>query len=220
MKKIFMAGVFITAIGASCRSGPATDTPLPQLPAVAPNSLRPLSDFAAISDEKSRSRALFMEVSRVITHPRCVNCHPNGDTPHQGERLAPHDPPVVRGPVDDHRVGHGVVGMMCSSCHQDKNVELTRVPGAPKWALAPIEMAWVGKTPHQICEQIKDKDRNGGKTNEQLIHHSAEDALVGWAWNPGADRPPAPGTQKEFGALFAAWIESGAECPAEERTQP
>jgi hypothetical protein len=44
----------------------------------------------------------------------------------------------------------------------------------------------------------------------------AHDALVGWAWRPGADRAPAPGTQAELGALIQAWIDSGAECPAEE----
>jgi hypothetical protein len=42
----------------------------------------------------------------------------------------------------------------------------------------------------------------------------AEDSLVGWGWAPGAGREPAPGTQKEFGALIAAWAESGAACPA------
>ena len=29
-----------------------------------------------------------------------------------------------------------------------------------------------------------------------------------------AEREPAPGTQKEFGALIRAWVESGAACPA------
>ncbi|PYM55919.1 MAG: Isoquinoline 1-oxidoreductase subunit, partial [Candidatus Rokuibacteriota bacterium] len=38
--------------------------------------------------------------------------------------------------------------------------------------------------------------------------------LVGWAWNPGADREPAPGTQAMFGALVKAWAASGAVCPA------
>jgi hypothetical protein len=42
----------------------------------------------------------------------------------------------------------------------------------------------------------------------------AEDSLVGWGWNPGTGREPAPGTQKEFGALAKAWVESGAACPS------
>jgi hypothetical protein len=176
----------------------------------AQNQLRAPADFAGIADPKERSRALFLEASRVLTHPRCVNCHPDGDVPHNGMNLALHDPPVVRGPDD-----HGVVGMQCTSCHQDKNQELTRVPGAPKWALAPIQMAWVGKSPRHICEQLKDTKRNGGKTLAQIVHHNAHDDLVAWGWRPGAGREPAPGTQEQFGAIVAAWVETGAECPPE-----
>ena len=46
-------------------------------------------------------------------------------------------------------------------------------------------MAWVGKSLGEICEQIKDPARNGGKSMEELIHHMAEDSLVGWGWHPG-----------------------------------
>jgi hypothetical protein len=42
----------------------------------------------------------------------------------------------------------------------------------------------------------------------------AYDALVGWGWHPGGTRTPAPGTQKQFGELVAAWIQTGAACPA------
>jgi len=38
-------------------------------------------------------------------------------------------------------------------------------------------------------------------------------AGVGWAWHPGEERSPAPGTQAQFGALIRAWISSGAHCP-------
>ena len=195
--------------------GATSDTqnsgPTPAAPRkVGPNDLRAPADFASIADSKQRSSAMFLEASRVLLHPRCVNCHPNGDIPHQGMSLGLHDPPVVRGPDD-----HGVVGMECGGCHQDKNQELTRVPGAPKWAVAPIEMAWVGKSPRAICEQLKDPKRNGGKTLAEIVHHNAHDELVAWGWRPGADREPAPGTQAQFGALFAAWLETGAECPPE-----
>ena len=75
-------------------------------------------------------------------------------------------------------------------------------------------MAWTGKSLGAICAQIKDKARNGGKTMPELIHHMAKDELVGWGWNPGGSRTPAPGSQAEFGALFEAWAKSGAHCPA------
>ena len=74
-------------------------------------------------------------------------------------------------------------------------------------------MAWQGRSLGQICKQLKDLKRNGGKTLSQLHEHMAKDTLVGWAWTPGAERNPAPGTQEQFGALIGAWIETGAECP-------
>jgi hypothetical protein len=75
-------------------------------------------------------------------------------------------------------------------------------------------MAWEGKTLGQICAQIKDRKRNGGKTLEQLIEHNSHDTLVGWGWNPGPGRTPVPGTQAQFGELTRAWVASGAKCPA------
>jgi len=192
--------------------GQAADGPRgpARLRSIAKTELRAPSDFAGIASPRERSKALFLEASRVFMHPRCVNCHPNGDIPHQGMNLALHDPPTLRGPEN-----HGVVGMTCTSCHQDKNQELARVPGAPNWALAPIEMAWAGKSPREICEQVKDPRRNGGKSLAAIVEHVAHDGLVGWGWNPGADREPVPGTQAAFEAIVAAWAETGAECPAE-----
>lgn len=183
-----------------------------ELRAVGPNELRSAADFAVIGERADRSRALFAEVARVIEHPRCINCHPDGDSPHQRFAMELHEPPVVRGPDDK-----GVPGLECTTCHQDRNQELTRVPGAPDWHLAPIAMAWVGKSIPAICNQLKDPTRNGGRTLAQIIDHSTHDGLVGWAWHPGADREPAPGTQAQFGALVAAWIDTGAECPKESR---
>lgn len=184
------------------------------LPSVAKNQLRPVAAFAAIEDEKERSRALFLEASRVLLHPRCANCHPNGDVPLQGMDMRPHQPPVTRGPE-----GFGVVGMECGGCHQDENLELARVPGAPKWHVAPREMAWVGRSPHDICEQMKDPKRNGGKSLAQLVEHNAHDELVAWGWRPGHEREPAPGSQEQFGAIVRAWVETGAECPARGETR-
>lgn len=180
-----------------------------QLPAVAPGHLRAVADFAVLSDPQERSRALFLEAARVLLHPRCANCHPSGDVPLQGMQMTPHQPPVTRGPEN-----HGVVGMECTGCHQDRNLDHARVPGAPDWHVAPREMAWVGKSPREICEQIKDPKRNGGRSLAQIVEHNARDKnLVAWGWAPGSDREPAPGSQEQFGAIVAAWVESGAECP-------
>jgi len=175
----------------------------------AAQSLKPVSAFDGITDKTQRAVALFNEAGKVILSPRCVNCHPAGDRPLQGEDGHPHQPLVVRG-ID----GFGAVGMRCTTCHGPANFDPGGVPGNPKWHLAPLEMAWVGKSLGEICVQIKDKERNGGMTLEDLVHHMGEDELVGWGWHPGAGRVPAPGTQKEFGALIEAWVDNGAACPA------
>jgi hypothetical protein len=172
-------------------------------------ALKPASSFASIADQKERSVALFVEAGKVIQHPRCVNCHPAGDRPQQGDNGHPHQPLVVRG--EDNL---GAIGMRCTTCHGPANFDPGRIPGHPQWHLAPIEMAWVGKSLAYICEQIKDPKRNGGKSMDQLIEHMAHDSLVGWGWNPGVGREPAPGTQAEFGELIKAWADSGAACPS------
>lgn len=173
------------------------------------NTLKSVQSFASIADQRQRSLALFQEVGKVITHARCMNCHPAGDRPMQGDARRPHMPLVVRG-IDN----FGAIGMRCTTCHGPANFDPGGVPGHPQWHLAPIEMAWVGKSLGEICEQIKDPNRNGGKSMQELVHHMTEDSLVGWGWHPGAGREPAPGTQQEFGALFKAWVDTGAVCPA------
>jgi len=105
--------------------------------------------------------------------------------------------------------------MRCPICHQGTNFDPGRMPGHPAWHLAPREMGWEGMTLNEICTQIKDPARNGGRDMAALLRHVSEDSLVGWAWAPGGKRTPAPGTQAEFGTLMRAWAESGAVCPAE-----
>ena len=205
-----MRTILVTAALLGCGGSRATPAPPPPMREVGRTELRTVAEFASIGDRATRSRMLYAEMSRVLLHPRCINCHPSDDIPRQGMQLAFHDPPVQRGPKD-----RGVPGMECASCHQDRNQPMTRVPGAPEWHLAPIEMAWVGKTAAYICNQIKDPNRNGGKSLAQLVEHNGHDKLVGWGWAPGADREPAPGTQQQFGELTRAWVETGAECPEE-----
>lgn len=171
-------------------------------------ALKPASEFQDIQDKRTRSIALFQEAGKVIQSPRCLNCHPVTDRPTQGDDMHVHEPPVQRGAG-----GMGGPAMRCFSCHGAANFDPAKVPGNPKWMLAPASMAWVGKSLGQICAQIKDPARNGGRSMDQLVEHMARDELVGWGWHPGAGRTPAPGTQEEFGALIKAWTESGAYCP-------
>jgi len=163
-------------------------------------------------DDPAASKAAFVAMGKVLQHPRCVNCHPTGDSPMQGDDMAGHQPPVVRG-----EAGLGAVGMRCGTCHGEANVPLTEkagtMPGAPAWHLAPASMGWQGMSLTQICEQLKDNARNGGKTLEQVHEHVTNDPLVGWGWAPGEGRTPAPGSQAEFAKNTRTWIDAGAHCP-------
>jgi hypothetical protein len=170
--------------------------------------LQPVSSFDTIADRRTRSMALFEEAGKVLQHPRCLNCHPATEHPTQTDRMRPHQPLVVRG-AD----GHGAPGMPCTACHHAGNFDAGHIPGHRDWHLAPATMAWQDRSLAQVCSQIKDRARNGGRDLVALIHHVSEDSLVGWAWAPGAGRTPAPGTQAQFGELMKAWAATGAFCP-------
>jgi hypothetical protein len=195
------AGAAVAALGSL--------TPAPGQPSsVAERMLRSPAEFTSIADPRARSLAIFQEAGKVLTSPRCVNCHPAGDRPLQTDAERPHQPMAMRG-AD----GHGAPGLRCDTCHGKANYDPARVPGHPEWHLAPLSMAWEGKTLGQICVQIKDPARNGGRTLVQIHDHMTNDSLVGWAWAPGYGRRPAPGTQQQAGALVDAWVKTGAACP-------
>jgi hypothetical protein len=194
--------------------GAALLVPLASSAQTPTGELRGPDAFTSITDSAARSRALFTEAAKVITGPRCMNCHPVGEHPTQGNDMHEHQPPVFRG--DN---GNGIAGAMCSTCHTDRNFALFEgatyrsIPGNPRWGLAPIEMAWQGKSIGDICRQIKDPARNGGRDLKLVHEHIASDDVVAWAWKPGEGRQPAPGTQQMLGQLIQAWIDTGAQCP-------
>ena len=121
-------------------------------------SLRPAASFADIANPRDRSVALFNEMGKVLQHPRCQNCHPATERPRQSDARRPHQPLVVRG-----KDGHGAPGLACATCHGKGNFDPAGIPGDGHWALAPASMAWEGKTLGQICEQLKDPNRNGSR---------------------------------------------------------
>jgi hypothetical protein len=125
-------------------------------------NLKNPSEFLAISDVAERSQAIFGEIGKVLTHPRCMNCHPAGDHPLQGADKHEHMPPVWRGDT-----GH--LATNCFECHTEKNTTLHEaasyksIPDHPRWGVAPLSMAWEGKTLGAICRQLKDVSLNGGR---------------------------------------------------------
>jgi len=176
-----------------------------------PAGLATPDSLMASGTEAEQSAALFVELGKVLTSPRCTNCHPAGDRPRQGDLARLHQPPVVRG-AD----GFGSEPLRCPICHRSTNFNPGQVPGHAGWHLAPLVMAWEGKSLAEICTQIKDPARNGGRSLDELVEHIGRDSLVGWAWEPGSGRAPAPGTQEQAGALALAWVRTGAQCPPAE----
>lgn len=162
---------------------------------------------------RSEGEALFMEIHRVLVHPRCLNCHPRDDSPKQGNLRQIHVPPITRGPRD-----HGPAALQCAACHQTKNYPASGVPGAPGWHLAPRSQAWENKTAGEICRSLLNRGTNGDKSLAEIVKHLTEDELVAWGWAPGKDnsgnqRDPVPIAKPEFNRIVHAWAKMGAVCP-------
>src|ERR1700683_4217247 len=116
----------------------------------------------AAKQDTDASRARSLQVYRVLTSPRCQNCHPAGDAPLQGDDSHVHIQNVKRGPD-----GHGLYGMRCDTCHQAANLPGPHMPpGNPKWSLVPakMKMVFVGRPTGDLCRQIKDPKQNGGRS--------------------------------------------------------
>src|ERR1700712_5088272 len=68
---------------------------------------------SVVNEDSVASVQAFKEVYKVLMSPRCMNCHPAGDIPLQGEDSHLHTMGVKRG-AD----GKGVYAVKCSNCHQ------------------------------------------------------------------------------------------------------
>ena len=108
--------------------------------------------FAAVADTAARSAALFTEAGKVLAHPRCVNCHPAGDRPRQGDVKRLHQPPVARG--ED---GFGLPAMRCQT--------VTRRPISNRREYRAIRpgiwrrMRWPGRARHSRRSASRSKIR-------------------------------------------------------------
>lgn len=152
----------------------------------------------------------FMEVYKVLMSPRCMNCHPSGDVPLQGDDSHLHTMLPRRG-MD----GKGAYAMKCSNCHQPENVAgLHMPPGNPNWHLPPANMKMVfqGRTPRQLAMQLINPKTNGNKNLQQLIEH-ADDGLVKAGWNPGEGLTLPPLSHGAFKNVWLKWLNTGAYAP-------
>jgi hypothetical protein len=163
-----------------------------------------------IAKDSVGSVKAFMKVYKVLMSPRCMNCHPAGDAPLQGDDSHVHTMNVQRG-TD----GTGLYAAKCSNCHQPANVPGVHTPpGNPKWKLPPDDMKMVfqGKTPRQLALQIMNYNQNGHKNKAQLIEH-ARDTLVKAGWDMGAGRVPPPLSYSAFVSVWDDWIKKGGYAP-------
>lgn len=171
-------------------------------------TLRPIpTPLTATADEA------FNQMMSVLTHKRCMNCHPSGDRPRQGEDSHIHTFEVQRG--ED---GHGTVALSCGSCHQTENNDLAGVPGAPHWHLAPRSMGWEGLTDIEIASAMLDRRKNGNRSLQEIAKHLTEDPLVLWAFEPGVNnegipREKPPINKETYIAAVKQWVQAGAVIP-------
>lgn len=175
-------------------------------------SLAKNDEFSGESKD-SKSKAAFLDAYKVFMSPRCVNCHPAGDVPTQGDAMTLHAQGVTRG-----KDGKGKYGMKCTTCHQPENLEGEHLPpGVPNgWHMPPANMKMVfqGRTAKQLCEQLKNPQMNGGrKTAKEAIHHLEEDPLVLWAWTGSNGRTKPPLSYEEFMQKMNEWVKNGGSCP-------
>ncbi len=163
-----------------------------------------------IKKDSAESVKAFMDVYKVLMSPRCMNCHPSGDVPLQGDDSHIHSMLPQRG-----KDGKGIYAMKCGNCHQPSNLEgLNKPPGNQNWHLPPatMKMVFQGRTANQLAKQLVNPKTNGNKTLQQLIEH-ADDGLVKWGWNPGEGRTVPPLSHKEFKKAWITWIKTGAYAP-------
>lgn len=198
MKKVIFLSIILTITGIVALSFKTEPTKKNNNPTVVKDSIG--------------SVKAFMSVYKVLMSPRCMNCHPAGDQPLQGDDNHIHIMNVKRG-VD----GHGVYSMRCSNCHQAENDPGVHLPpGNPKWGLPPLNMRMVfqGRTPRQLAMQLLDPKQNGGRTKTEILDHITNDGLVGWAWHPGEGRTLPPMTRAALVTQTRLWIAKGAYVPS------
>ncbi|MDF4202155.1 hypothetical protein PXD56_04280 [Maribacter sp. SA7] len=170
--------------------------------------------YELVDDQAQNANDDYNKMMDVLTHQRCMNCHPSDNIPKQGDDSHPHYFGMARGKND-----HGFEATNCNTCHQSENNLNSGVPGAPHWALAPASMAWEGLTREEIAERLLDKNINGNRSHDELVKHMTEDDLVLWAWQPGVhangeQRTVPPVSKEDFKKAVENWFANGAVIPS------
>ena len=115
----------------------------------------------------------------------------------------------------------GAETVLCSTCHALRD-GLNDEPHAPpqvsmNWQLPPVEAEWFGKTSVEVCEQLRDENRNGGRSYLDIADHLDHDLILHWAWNPGGGREPAPYDLQAHVNDVLIWGVGGTPCASDEK---
>ena len=163
--------------------------------------------------------AAWSRIYEVVSHPRCANCHtgasdrPMWSGPSYG-RSRPHGMNIRAG---ESRIGAET--LPCRTCHvttletPDNSVPHAAPQVSDAWRLAPVEADWFGRSSAFICAQLRDPERNGGRTVAELMDHLEHDVILHWAWSPGGGRQPAPYNLKTHVDDLKEWGDAGQPCP-------
>lgn len=161
------------------------------------------------------------QVYAVLSHPRCANCHTGPDNlpAWSGPEFPVPGPHGMSIDAGDSRIGAET--LLCSACHVTSS-HFGSARHAPPfamidWQLAPVEMEWFGKTSAEVCAQLKDPERNGGRDWVGIAEHLRDDAahggFVAWGFDPGGNRQPAPGNVQTHIDDVLKWGAAGQPCP-------
>jgi len=152
--------------------------------------------------------AAFTTVYGVLQHPRCLNCHPDGDKPLQYDTSTPHTMEVDRLSM--------ATGLPCSTCHRAEGIDGVGIPPAGEsWVLAPPDQVFQGRSEAALCAQLRDPATNGDRDLDALLHHVSHDALVLYGWDPGGGRTTPAVSHADFVAAFQTWVSAGGPCPSD-----
>jgi hypothetical protein len=201
--------------------------------ALALSTLAPLTAIVAAENEGAKdvlpagsvSHAGGLEawkrIEAVVTHPRCANCHVDAGgipiwTPAGETKPRVHGMNIHAG---ESRIGAETIP--CSTCHMTSTLPNGPAPAPLRagidWQLAPVEFIWFGKSGAEICRQLKDPKRNGGRDAAGLLDHLRHDAsLSGFiprGWAPGEGRSVPPGSFEDHVRDVAEWGAAGQPCP-------
>lgn len=132
--------------------------------------------------------AAWARIYEVTSHPRCANCHvgasgvPMWSGPSYGS-TRPHGMNIQAGVS---RMGAEYIP--CQACHLSRETGANDRPNmAPQvamtWMLPPAEAEWFDKSTEEICAQLSDPERNGGRTHLDIARHLDHDLILHWAWS-------------------------------------